>query len=213
MDIDIDKITLQYLSNSKNKTKLNNNTNNNKLTINEHELHFYKHRIQNITEELLTNPELCTMDVDLKQSFLIYINTCIKYFKLSDTNTIIQQDHLDLYNIVNLHNANNNDSSEGNDLDNDSYITHQSDTISEMDNQMTTPGQLNAKHITYNIDNFIIRNKPNKKLIPPIIIPKQKEININTTDLRYKIDIPTIVNDNLALDIILPQHYFEVIMN
>jgi hypothetical protein len=206
--MDIDKITLQYLSNSKNKTKLNNTTTN-KLSIDEDDLHFYKHRIQNITHELLTNPELCTMDVDLKQSFMIYINTCIKYFKLSDTNTIIQQDHLDLCNIAHLHNYINKE----NESYNDSYITPQSDIISDMDNQMTTNGQLNSKQITYNIDNFIIRNKPNKKLIPPIIIPKQKEININTTDLRYKIDIPTIVNDNLTLDIILPQHYFEVIMN
>ena len=209
--MDIDKITLQYLSNSKNKTKLN-NPHTNKLCINEDDLHFYKHRIQTITNELLHNPELCTMDVDLKQSFIIYINTCIKYFKLSDTNTIIQQDHLDLCNIAHLHNYINNEEDES---DNDSYITPQSDIISDMDNQLTntTTGQLNSKQITYNIDNFIIRNKPNKKLIPPIIIPKQKEININTTDLRYKIDIPTIVNDNLTLDIILPQHYFEVIMN
>jgi hypothetical protein len=71
----------------------------------------------------------------------------------------------------------------------------------------------NAKQITYNIDNFIIRNKPNKKLIPPIILPKQKDININTTDLRYKIDIPFIndVHDIPSYDMILPQKYFEVI--
>lgn len=185
-------MTLQYLSNSKNKKTLLNNTQ--QLSINEDDLYFYKHRIQNLTSELLTNMEINTIDMDIKQSFMIYINSCIKYFKLSDTNTIIQQDHLCVLN------------------DDDNNIS----SIQSVTNPLlpATPIESNnAKQITYNIDNFIIRNKPNKKLIPPIILPKQKDININTTDLRYKIDIPSVneVNEIPSYDMILPQKYFEVI--
>jgi hypothetical protein len=189
--MDIDKITLQYLSNSKNKNILNNQNNQNH--INEDDLSFYKHRITNLTNELLTNLENNNIDVDTKQSFLIYVNACIKYFKLSDTNTIIQQEHLCVLN--------------------SEQLSSDPDNTPLYNNNNNNNIQDNSKQITYNIDNFIIRNKPNKKLIPQIILPKQKDININTTDLRYKIDIPSIndVTNIPSYDIILPQQYFEVI--
>lgn len=181
--MDIDDITIKYLSNLKNKShKLN------AITINEEDITFYKHRIQNLTYELLNNIELVNIDTDIKQAFNIYVHSCIQYFKLVDTNMIIQKDHIPGIPIV-------------------------EDTLC---GQPSTGGGDNpaaansnpVKQLNY-IDKFVIRNKMNKtKLLPNIIIPKQKDVNIKTSELRYKIDIPTVSDEATSLDMILPHDYF-----
>jgi len=181
--MDIDNITLKYLSNLKNK-----NNSLQKLIVNEDEIYFYKHRIHNLTYELLNNVELVNIDTELKQSFNIYVNSCINYFKLTDTHMMLQKDHGPrMDTIIEAYDENSN-----NTKDNENV------------NSNLNPNPV--KQLNY-MDKFIIRNKIKKtQLLPNIIIPKQKEMNIKTTDFRYKIDIPTILDENApSLDIILPQ--------
>ena len=187
--MDIDNITLKYLSNLKNK-----NNSLQKLIVNEDDIYFYKHRIQNLTYELLNNVELVNIDTELKQSFNIYVNSCINYFKLTDTHMILQKDHgLRMDTII-----------EAYDDDENSNNTKDNENVNYHSNPNPNPNPV--KQLNY-MDKFIIRNKIKKtQLLPNIIIPKQKEMNIKTTDFRYKIDIPTILDNNSpSLDIILPQ--------
>jgi hypothetical protein len=187
--MDIDNITLKYLSNLKNK-----NNSLQKLIVNEDDIYFYKHRIQNLTYELLNNVELVNIDTELKQSFNIYVNSCINYFKLTDTHMILQKDHgLRMDTIIETY---DDDENSNNTKDNENVNYHSN----------PNPNPNPVKQLNY-MDKFIIRNKIKKtQLLPNIIIPKQKEMNIKTTDFRYKIDIPTILDNNSpSLDIILPQ--------
>jgi hypothetical protein len=188
--MDIDNITLKYLSNLKNK-----NNSLQKLIVNEDDIYFYKHRIQNLTYELLNNVELVNIDTELKQSFNIYVNSCINYFKLTDTHMILQKDHgLRMDTIIEAYDDDDENSNNTKDNENVNYHSN------------PNPNPNPVKQLNY-MDKFIIRNKIKKtQLLPNIIIPKQKEMNIKTTDFRYKIDIPTILDNNSpSLDIILPQ--------
>ena len=184
---DIDNITLQYLSNIRNKHNNKLNT----LKINEEDIHFYKHRINNLTYELLTNMELVNVDTELKKSFNIYVNSCINYFKLTDTHSIIQQDHVCFID-------NNNDA------DNEMINNNTNITVEPSQSEPELVKQLKIN----DMDKFIKRNKINRNQIPNIIIPKQKNVNIKTSDFRYKIDIPNVVEDIPSIDIVLPHHYF-----
>lgn len=194
---DIDNITIKYLSNFKNKNKQNSLD---KLIVNEDDIHFYKHRIQNLTYELLNNMELVNVDTELKQTFNIYVNSCINYFKLTDTHMMIQKDHGPCVGDSSTAFTATDETNIG------TSVNESSNTNIEASYSTSHVKQLNY------IDKFIIRNKTkNNQLLPNIIIPKQKEVNIKTTDLRYKIDIPTVLDDNTpSLDIILPPDYFWV---
>ena len=200
---DIDNITIKYLSNFKNKNKQNSL---HKLIVNEDDIHFYKHRIQNLTYELLNNMELVNIDTELKQTFNIYVNSCINYFKLTDTHMMIQKDHGPCVDDM-IHARDSSNAFTSTDETNIGTPVNESPNINIDASSSTNP----VKQLNY-IDKFIIRNKTkNNQLLPNIIIPKQKEVNIKTTDLRYKIDIPTVLDDNTpSLDIILPPDYFWV---
>jgi len=195
----IDEITLKYLSNVKNKQHKKKNT----LKINEDDIQFYKHRINNLTYELLTNMELVNVYSELKKSFNIYVNSCINYFKLTDTHSIIQQDHSCFMDNI-LDNTNNEM-----DDNNDFEYTNNKPNRCVANSQSVQPELVKQLKIT-DMSNFIKRNRINKNQIPNIIIPKQKEVNIKTSDFRYKIDIPTVIEDIPSIDIVLPHTYFFI---
>jgi len=164
----INQITLDCLLNK----KMYNTQIKNKKTkqINHEERKFYRKRIYNLFKDMISENSPDNLLLDVKYAYENYINATINYFKIIDSNDIIQGEH-----------------------------------DSETNEDLETNGEL-GKDISYNsveaadailmrsvkmeiptLDKYIKRTKT-KPLNdqPRLIIPKQKEINLNDPQLKNK---------------------------
>ena len=117
---------------------------------------------------------------------------------------MIQQEHVNILdNIIEPIDISNNNEH------NIDFNVNEYDVNEYIVNKGTNKTQVKQMKIT-DMDKFIKRTRHKKNQIPNIIIPKQKEVNIKTTDLRYKIDIPTVIDDMHAIDMIFPQNCFFI---
>jgi hypothetical protein len=134
--------------------------------INNSDRKFYKKRIYDLTKQLLNNQTTEKMFPDVVFSFETYIKACVEYFKVLDKSDILQQDYQDL--------------PEGDHF----------------------PAELNTDHITNSqeADQLMFKTikiqEPNAleklvkrtttKLKKPMILPREKEINLKDPNLKNK---------------------------
>lgn len=166
----IQQITIDCLVSKEQKKQMvlsNNDTN----SYNKKDKRFYRRRILNLTKEMLLNNYSDDLLWDVKESFNNYVKTCIGYFKIKDETDIIQEDYHEVYQKDRL-------------LD---EITVQQ--LNESDDIVTPEeaDKLMMRSIKLNklpLDDFVtvVRTKP----IKPIILPKQKDINLQDVKLKQK---------------------------
>jgi hypothetical protein len=164
----INQITLDCLLNK----KMYNTQIKNKKTkqINHEERKFYRKRIYNLFKDMISENSPDNLLLDVKYAYENYINATINYFKIIDSNDIIQGEH---------DSETNEDLETNRDLEKDisNNSVEAADAILMRSVKMEIP----------TLDKYIKRTKT-KPLNdqPRLIIPKQKEINLNDPQLKNK---------------------------
>ena len=137
-------------------------------SINKEERKFYKKRIYNLFKELLiTKEEPEDLLPDVKYAYDNFIHSCIHYFKTIDNNDLNQEEYKNLYEEPDISNIS--------ELNDDSLKTEEeANKLLMRSIKITTPP----------LDKFIKRKTT--KVEQQIIMPKQKEINLNDPELKLK---------------------------
>jgi hypothetical protein len=170
-DAFLNQVSLDYLINKKQyKNQFTSFSENsmNKKTIRK-DKKFYRRRIVSLTKDLLYKEESeIIVSPDIKYAFDNFIKTCINYFKLLDTNDIIQKDY--------------------NEFDSDTEITDNKTDESEFSQKIKEENEKllmrSVKISNHSLDNFI-KIKMTKKP-EDLIIPQQKEIDLKDPILKNK---------------------------
>ena len=165
-DAFVNQVTLDCLLN---KEMFNKHVKNQKSKlINKEERKFYKKRIYNLFKELLiTKEEPEDLLPDVKYAYDNFIHSCIHYFKTIDNNDLNQEEYKNLYEEPDISNIS--------ELNDDSLKTEEeANKLLMRSIKITTPP----------LDKFVKRKttKPQEQ----IIMPKQKEINLNDPELKLK---------------------------
>jgi uncharacterized UPF0160 family protein len=161
----VDQVTLDCLLN---KEMFNKHIKNRKAKSNNKEdRKFYKKRIYNLFKELITKDEPEDLLPDVKYAYDNFMNSCINYFKTIDNNDLNQEEYKGLDetpNIIDIPEL----------KDNNLQTEEEANKLLMRSIKITTPP----------LDNFVKRKsiKPQEKLI----LPKQKEINLNNPELKIK---------------------------
>jgi hypothetical protein len=136
--------------------------------INKEERKFYKKRIYNLFKELLiTKEEPEDLLPDVKYAYDNFIHSCIHYFKTIDNNDLNQEEYKNLYEEPDISNIS--------ELNDDSLKTEEeANKLLMRSIKITTPP----------LDKFVKRKTT--KVEEQIIMPKQKEINLNDPELKLK---------------------------
>ena len=131
---------------------------------NKEDIKFYKKRIYNLFKEIITGNSPYDLLPDVKYAYSNFLNASISYFKTIDNNDIVQSEYKDLIFPPEIC-CNDNDIS-GN-------ILH-ADKLFMRSIKMDVP----------TLDKYVTRTRTKKK--DEIILPKQKNINLNAPELKNK---------------------------
>jgi len=170
----INRITLEYLTNKEHKFKiLNPNQISNNLTINNlNDKKFYRRRILDLTKGMLLNNYPDELLSDVKYSFNLYIKTCISYFKIKDETDIIQEDYE-----INTSNFDEIELIE--EINNICLDSNISDTPEEANKLMMK----SINHNKLSLNQFIKKTKNVENIT---FSPQLKEINLKDPILKHK---------------------------
>jgi hypothetical protein len=164
----INQITLDCLLNK----KMYNTQIKNKKTkqINHEERKFYRKRIYNLFKDMISENSPDNLLLDVKYAYENYINATINYFKIIDSTDIIQGEH---------------ESETNEDLETNEYLEKDisNNSVESADAILMRSIRMDAP----TLDKYIKRTKTkhlNEQ--PRLIIPKQKEINLNDPQLKNK---------------------------
>ena len=130
--------------------------------INKEERRFYKKRIFNLFKEIITGNDPEDLLPDVKYAYNNFINASIHYLKTKDNNDIIQKEYND-------------------------FIPECSNIIEDSSLNYVDADKLLMRQIKIDaptLDKYVKRTS-NKKP-QQIILPKQKEINLNDPELKIK---------------------------
>jgi len=131
---------------------------------NKEDIKFYKKRIYNLFKEIITGNSPDDLLPDVKYAYNNFINASISYFKTVDNNDIIQSEYKDMDFTPEIC-GNVNDVS-GNVIDADKLLMR------------------SVKVDIPTLDKYVTRTKIKKH--NEIILPKQKNINLNDPELKTK---------------------------
>ena len=131
---------------------------------NKEEIKFYKKRIYNLFKEIISGNSPDNLFPDVKYAYSNFLNSSISYFKTVDNNDIIQSEYKDMELPPELC-CNENDIS-GNVVDADNLLMRSI--------KMDVP----------TLDKYVTRTRTKKK--DEIILPKQKNINLNDPEFKNK---------------------------
>lgn len=162
----VNQVTLDCLLN---KEMFNKHVKNQKAkSINKEDRKFYKKRIYNLFKEMLiTKEEPENLFPDVKYAYDNFINSCIQYFKIIDNNDLNQEEYKNLDETPDIGNIP--------ELDDDNIKT-QEDANKLM--------MRSIKITTQPLDKFVKRK--NTQPQEQLILPKQKEFNLNDPELKIK---------------------------
>ena len=162
----VNQVTLDCLLN---KEMFNKHVKNQKAkSINKEERKFYKKRIYNLFKELLiTKEEPEDLLPDVKYAYDNFIYSCIHYFKTIDNNDLNQEEYKNL-----------------NDEPDISSIPELNDDNLKTEEEANKLLMRSIKITTPPLDKFVKRKTT--KVEEKLIIPKQKEINLNDPELKLK---------------------------
>lgn len=162
----VNQVTLDCLLN---KEMFNKHIKNKKAkSINKEERKFYKKRIYNLFKDMLImkkDPDDLLPDV--KYAYDNFLNSCINYFKTIDNNDLNQEEYKNLDDVPNIDN-----------------IVELKDENIKSEQEADKLLMRSIKITTTTLDKFVKRKstKPQDELI----LPKQKEINLNDPELKIK---------------------------
>ena len=131
---------------------------------NKEDIKFYKKRIYNLFKEIITGNSPDDLLPDVKYAYNNFINASISYFKTVDNNDIIQSEYKDMDFTPEIC-GNVNDVS-GNVIDADKLLMR------------------SVKVDIPTLDKYVTRTKIKKH--DEIILPKQKNINLNDPEFKTK---------------------------
>lgn len=136
--------------------------------INREEFVFYRKRIFNLFKEIINGNSPSNMPPDVKYAYDTYVKASIQYFKVADSNDLLQDEYKDIpLEICKEETVEN---------------TIQSDTTNlEADKLMMRTIKMD---VVPTLDKYVKR-KSNKKP-DTIILPKQREVNIKHPELMDK---------------------------
>lgn len=141
-------------------------------SVNKKDKKFYRKRIYQLTKELLTKTdETKNISPDVKYAFDNFVKTCIFHFKTSDTCDIIQEDYKDIDDLDNILP----------DVTDLNFINDNNNLTNEEANKLM---MRSIKLSNSTLDQFVKRKTINKT--EDIILPKQKDINLNDPSLKTK---------------------------
>jgi hypothetical protein len=158
----VNQITLKYLLN-----KDYRNCDKETSKLNKKDKKFYRRRVLNLTQELFLNKSPDNLFPDVKNAFDNYINSCVNYFKITDESDIIQEDYIEYANsIPNPINSN-----------------IMMDDVNAVENSNKLMMRL-VKTTKPPLSDFV-KITLMKPVVEPIL-PKQKNIELNTPQLKNK---------------------------
>ena len=131
---------------------------------NKEEIKFYKKRVYNLFKEIITGNSPDDLLPDVKYAYSNFLNASISYFKTVDNNDIIQSEYKDMKFPSEIC-CNDNDIS-GNVVDANKLLMRSI--------KMNVP----------TLDKYVTRTTTKKN--DEIILPKQKNINLNDPELKNK---------------------------
>ena len=142
--------------------------------INKEERKFYRKRSFNLFKELINGNEPENLSPDVKYAYDNFINTTVQYFKTIDNNDIIQSEYKDI--MFSLDNSSNDFIDSSANLKTENFKTENLDA----DLLLTRSIKLEVP----TLDKYVTRIRTKKK--EEIIMPKQKDINLNDPQLKNK---------------------------
>jgi hypothetical protein len=163
----VNQVTLECLLN---KQIFSNHIKNQKIKLtNAKDVSFYRKRIYNLFKEMITKNEPNDLLPDVKYAYDNYLNSCINYFKIIDNNDIIQNEYQNM------------------DCSQNSLIPClENENISNKD----AADKLLMRSIKIQpstLDKYVVKiNNKNKNKKHELILPKQKDINLQEPYLKNK---------------------------
>jgi hypothetical protein len=131
---------------------------------NKEEIKFYKKRIYNLFKEIITGNSPSDLLPDVKYAYSNFLTESIRYFKTVDNNDIIQSEYKDIEFPPEL----------GCDVNDVSGNIVEADKLLMRSIKIDVP----------TLDKYVTRISTKKK--EKIILPKQKDINLNDPELKIK---------------------------
>ena len=157
----INKITLDYLLNTEQYGKY---VKEKATQINKKDKKFYRKRIFNLFKELLTTSKIPeNLSPDVIYTFDNFLNASVNYFQTLDKTDILQEDYKFINDISNNETSN--------------IVVENSQTIESANKLVMRSIKINL------LDQFVTKKVSKPKLM---ILPKQREINLSTPDLKTK---------------------------
>ena len=165
----VEKINREYLTNN-----MDNIVRNKCVIVKKKDKKFYRKRILALTKNLLSNDET-DVPSEIERYFKEYIGSCIDYFKTVDNNDLRQDEYRYM-----------DEDKDEDKLTNGEYL-EVDDSILDTDNRDTSSNNIDSLlirkiNVANTLDNFVIRNSSNKK----VIIPKKKKVNLRDPSLKTK---------------------------
>jgi hypothetical protein len=168
--------------------------------VDKKEKKFYRKRILNLTNDLLTSEtEVTNLLPDVKYAFDNYIRTCIHSFKVLDSNDIIQSEYETIKKLEQTSEQKLNEDciNDENDVDKTTENENGEETLDNKEEECEKGKNVkdqqyadnilvrsNIRIINPSLDSFIRVKMPQMR--EEIILPKQKEINLNEPSLKTK---------------------------
>lgn len=192
----VDQITLECLMNKDLYHKL---VSNKKIVQDKNkDKKFYKKRIIALTKELFNNEKMDNLMQDVNFAFENYVKTCIRHFKITDESDIIQQDYAGLEGASGLDESPSftnesskelgepNKSHDLNDLKEENKSNEKADNEDGPNEVMKENNTLLLRQFrvpSSTLDNFVKGTMVKSK---DHVLPKQKDINLETDELMNK---------------------------
>jgi hypothetical protein len=134
--------------------------------INKEEFQFYRKRIFNLFKELITNNQPNGLSPDVKYAYDTFIKSAIHYFKIADNNDLLQEEYKNI--------------EFPDEICTDDIVVDISGNSMEADKLMMRSVKMDLP----TLDKYIKRSG-NKKP-DNVILPKSREVNIITPELKNK---------------------------
>lgn len=141
--------------------------------INKQDRKFYKKRIFRLFKDIITSNEPSELVPDVKYAYDNFINSCIQYFKTIDNNDLIQAEYSEMNTIIKEIEFNNEIEKTTDDISNFSK-NEEADKLLMRSIKLDTP----------TLDKYVKRKSTKKD--ENIILPKQKNINLQDPELKNK---------------------------
>jgi hypothetical protein len=141
--------------------------------INKQDRKFYKKRIFNLFKDIITGSEPSELVPDVKYAYDNFINSCIQYFKTIDNNDLIQAEYSEMNTIIKEFESNNEIEKTTDDISNFSK-NEEADKLLMRSIKLDVP----------TLDKYVKRKSTKKD--ENIILPKQKNINLQDPELKNK---------------------------